>query len=96
MDTIEQIDLDFLTQLVELDDWKCGDRNHPAGASYHTAEAPAEFMIVGPCCGDRGLLCRSRAYYLKHQAATIHCMRCDRHWSPDRYRFVPLPGALPL
>ncbi|MFE4469538.1 hypothetical protein ACFRFH_12055 [Leifsonia sp. NPDC056824] len=94
LDTIPDIEL--LIELVDMEDLRCGDVNHPRGISFHTAEASAEFLIVAPCCGDRGLLCRTRSYYLKYQAATIHCMRCDARWAPDRYQFIPLPGVLPI
>lgn len=94
MDTLEDIDLELMLELVELNDWQCGDLNHPRGISHHTPEAPAEFMIVGPCCGDRGLLCRSRVEYLM-QVAEIHCMKCDRRWPPERYRFIPLESIRP-
>ncbi|WP_426624045.1 hypothetical protein ACPPVW_15910 [Leifsonia sp. McL0607] len=89
-------DIDLLAELVGLDDFQCCDANHPRGISFHDPSAPAEFLIVSPCCGDRGLLCRRRAAYLRNVAATIHCMRCDRRWPPERYRFIPLPGAGPL
>lgn len=89
-------DIDLLIELAELDDFQCCDVNHPRGISFHDPAAAAEFVIISPCCGDRGLLCRTRASYLKHVSATIHCMSCDRRWPPDRYRFIPLPGSLPL
>ncbi|WP_157498254.1 hypothetical protein [Leifsonia sp. Leaf336] len=59
-------DLDLLAELVELDDFPCCDANHPHGVSFHDPSAPAEFLIVSPCCGDRGLLCRARSQYLRN------------------------------
>lgn len=98
MTTAPDIDLDIelITEVDELDQLPCVDRNHPKGVSFHDADAPAEFVIISPCCGDRGLLCRKRARYLRDVAATIHCMNCDRRWPPTRYQFIPLPGAMPL
>ena len=97
MPSVEVVsELDLLAELVELDEFPCCDANHPRGISFHDPEAGAEFLVVSPCCGDRGLLCRARASYLWNVAATIHCMSCDRRWPPERYRFVPLPGVLPL
>ncbi len=89
-------ELELLNELVALDEFACCDANHPRGISFHDPTAPAEFLLVSPCCGDRGLLCRARAAYLRNVAATIHCMRCDRRWPPEHYRFLPLPGAEPL
>ncbi len=89
-------ELELLNELVALHEFACCDANHPRGISFHDPTAPAEFLLVSPCCGDRGLLCRARAAYLRNVAATIHCMCCDRRWPPEHYRFLPLPGAEPL
>lgn len=91
-----QPDIDLLIEQAELSEFRCADANHPRGISFHDPDAAAEFLIMSPCCGDRGLLCRTRASYLKYVSATIHCMSCDRRWAPERYRFIPLPGVLPL
>ena len=96
METIEDLDADVLLWLDDMDAFVCADRAHARGESYHTADAPAEFLMMNPCCGDRALICRSRAHYLKYVSATIHCMKCDRRWPHGAYRFIPLPGVLPL
>lgn len=96
MQTLEAIDVDLLLDLEELDDLPCGDGSHPSGESFHTPEAPAAYLLLNPCCGDRLLLCESRARYLKYRAAQIRCASCGREWAPGAYRFVPLPGVTPL
>lgn len=80
----------------ELDVFPCDDPRHAKGESYHTVGADAEFLVVNPCCSDRGLVCRTRAAYLKYGAATIRCWKCRHEWSPGEYRFIPLPGVMPL
>ena len=93
--TAEDTDTDVLASLE--DEFPCADSRHPSGQSYHNPAQPAEFVLINPCCGDRALVCRSRAYYLKYQAAEIHCGRCHEVWPPDRYRFVPIsPKVAPL
>jgi len=89
-------DVDLQLELDELQDFACSDPRHERGESYHTPDTAAEFMLLNPCCGDRAIVCRSRAYYLKYQAATIRCARCQTEWAPHRYRFIPLPGVMPL
>lgn len=89
-------DIELMLAVEEVSGFQCADPRHAKGQSFHTPDAPAEFVILNPCCSDRGLICRSRAYYLKYQAAMITCWRCKKEWAPGVYRFIPLPGVLPL
>lgn len=94
METLEDTDLQLW--LAELDEFECSDERHPYGESFHTSGARGEFVILNPCCSDRGIICRSRAAYLKYQAAEIVCHKCKQKWPTSVYRFIPLPGVLPL
>lgn len=89
-------DADVRAEVDELDTLDCSDVRHDRSQSHHTAGAPAEFIILNPCCSDRGLVCRTRAAYLKNEAATIVCVVCKQEWPAGAYRFIPLPGVLPL
>jgi hypothetical protein len=91
MDLLEDIDLQTVIELADLHQWRCEDvKNHGLGICYHTPDAPAEFLIINKCCGDRALLCRSRVEYLMH-TAEIRCSTCGTKWAPEDYRFIPLP-----
>lgn len=92
--TLTDLDPDVLASLDDV--FPCADRRHPAGESYHNPEQAAEFVLINPCCGDRALVCRSRAYYLKYQAAEIRCGRCGEVWPPSAYRFVPIGPKVAL
>lgn len=96
IDAGQDLDLELWLAEQELKDFPCSGLRHVHGDSHHVASDPGEFVLVAPCCGDVALLCRSRASYLRFYAADIHCNTCDGYASYSDYKFLPLPGVLPL
>ena len=65
----------------------CGGRKHAAGTDSHQVGQFAAYELHAPCCGFRLMLCQGRAVYLKYEALTLHCARCGRDSTVDKWSF---------
>jgi hypothetical protein len=69
---------------------QCQGQSHRLGLDHHGANEPAAFDLVSPCCGDRILVCATRADFLKYVATTIKCCACGREHANYKYGFIPI------
>lgn len=78
-------DLD-LTTIEELDEpWQCQGENHKRGIMGHEPTAPAEWLLIAPCCTPmRILICEPRRKHIVAEGL-LGCSECGtihiiEHW----------------